>query len=241
MNDGLLKYLQNAIGPGTLNIRRVQLWDLYSRVPVYLDADLARKTYDLFNYAQKGPGIQAVNSVAASPIYKPTAADTNIDSPGNNPYDMFVHGLACDFQNLQSTPGTVGTVNDMAFWPTQKAAMLADTEIHLKLNETEVDKLTLIDAPAAGGVVGFGAFGTSAALTVGASMQSAANGWPDAGNFRNYLNEGPFFIEANSTIEMGGTFGNSLLTANFGYKPAATAAPTVFLRAALKGMRIWAI
>lgn len=241
MNDGLLKYLQNAIGPGTLNIKRVQLWDLFSRVPVYLDANLATQTWDLFNYAQKGPVIQAINSVATSPPYKPRATDTNIDAPGNNPYDMFVHGLAMDYQNLQSTPGTVGTVNDLAFWATQKGAMLADTSAHLTLNETEVDELTMIDAPAASGVVGFGSFATSAALTVGASAHAVSNGVPDAGNFRSYLNEGPFFIEANSTIVMGGTFGNSMLTANFGYKPAATLAPTVFLRGVLKGMRIWNI
>ncbi len=241
MNETLLAFLQNAIGPGTLKIKRVQLWDLYSRVPVYLDADLASKPWTLFNYAAKGPAVNAVNGVATSPPYKPTPADTNIDSPNNNPYDMFVHGLAMDWQNVQGTPGTVGAANDMAQWPTLKQALLLDTFAQLTLNDTDVDKLTMIDAPAAGGVVGFGAFGTSAALTTGASMQSASNGAPDAGNFRNYFNEGPFYIEKNSTITMTGVFGNSLLTANFSYKPAATLAPTVFLRADLKGMRIWGI
>lgn len=238
--QGLTEYLQNAIGPGTLKIKRVQLWDLYSRIGVYVDANLAKLPWSLFDYAA-GDSLVAVNAVATSPAYKSNDVDTNLVSPGNNPYDMFIHGVAMDFQNLQSTPGTVGTVNDMTFWQTQKQAMLSDTYMQFTLNDVEVDKTTLIDCPAAGGVAGFGAMGTTAALTTGASQGAVTNGWPDAGNFRNYFNEGPFFIEKNSTIKMTGIFGNTMLTANFGYKPAATAAPTVFLRSALKGMRIWNI
>lgn len=240
MNPQLLQYLQDAIGPGTLTIQRVQLWDLYSRRPVYLDADLKGKELVLFNY-KVGDVISAVNSVATSPPYQASKADTNLDSAGNNPYDMFVHGLSMDYQILAATTGTVGTANDLATWPSLKAALLMDTYVMLKLNDTEVDKLTFIDAPAGNGVAGFAAMGTTAALTVGASMQGVTNGNPDASNFRNYLNEGPFFIAKNSTILMEGQFGNSLLTANFTYKPAATLAPTVFVRARLVGMRIWKI
>lgn len=236
----LINFLENAIGPGTLKIKRVQLWDLYSRQPVYLDANLTAQGFSLFNY-KAGDNVIAVNSVAASPPYRARKADTNIDAPNNNPYDMFVHGMATDVQNLQATPGTVGAANDKATWADTKQAILEDTELELDLNDTVVDKFTMIDAPAASGVAGYAAMGTTAALTLGASINMPSNGLPDSGNYRNYLNEGPFFIEANSTIKMTGEFGNSLLTANFIYKPAATLAPTVFIRAVLKGLRIWNI
>lgn len=241
MNGGMKAYLEKAIGPGTLNIKRIQLWDLYSRLPIYLTADLANQNWELFNY-KPGDDVQGINRVAASPPYRATLADTNIDSPFNNPYDMFVHGLAMELQVLQHDPGTVGAADDLTFWRQSAQAILMDTYATLELNDTLVDKLTLIDAPAAGGpFMSAASQGTTAALTVGASQAALTNGFPEAGNFRNYLNEGPFFIEANSTIKMKGLFGNSLLTAEMTYKPANTGRPRVFLRAVLKGMRIWNI
>lgn len=238
--NGMAKYLENAIGPGTLDIKRVQLWDIYSRRPVYLDANLAGQEWRLFDY-KVGDVIAAVNSVAASPPYRSTKADTNLESAGNTPYDLVVHGLAMDYQLLQYIPGTVGTANDVAFWANAKGPLLQETYAELNLNDTLVDKLTAIDAPGAGGPAGFASQGTSAALTVGASISGVANGLPQAGNYRDYLQEGPFFIAENSTILMSGTWGPSALTASMVYKPASTAAPTVFLRATLKGMRIWNI
>lgn len=238
--NGMAKYLENAIGPGTLKIKRVQLWDIYSRRPIYLDANLAGQEWRLFDY-KVGDVIAAINAVALSPAYRAGQADTNLDSAGNSPYDLVVHGLSMDYQVNQYIPGTVGAVNDLAFWPAGKQALLQETFATLSLNDTDVDKLTAIDAPGAGGVAGFAAMGTSAALTVGASMSGVSNGLPQASNYRDYLQEGPFFIEQNSTILAKGTWGPSALTANMGYKPAATAAPTVFLRMTLKGMRIWNI
>lgn len=241
MQPGLKDYLQAAIGPGTLKIKRVQLWDLYSRLPMYLTADLAGKNATLFNY-KKGDAIEIVNAVAGSPDYRATLADTNIKSPFNNPYDMFVHGLAMEVQVLQHTSGTPGGDDDISAARQSCQAIMMDTFVALTLNDTEVDQLTVIDAPSAGGpVLSGGAMGTTAALATGASMSALTNGIPSADNFRNYLNEGPFFIVANSTIEMKVNFGNSLLTAEMVYKPANTLRPRVFLRAVLKGMRIWNI
>lgn len=239
MQPGFFQYLQDAIGPGTLPIKKIQLWDLYSRIGLYLDEDLKGQNFTLFDYA-KGNAIEIINADNTSPKYTATMADTNIKSPGNNPYDMFIHGISMSVQCLQHTSGTPGGVDDISAFRQSAQAILQDTYVTLKLNDTEVDQFTLIDAPEAGGpFLSGGAMGTTAALATGASMSALTNGFPDASNYRNYLNEGPFFIVANSTIEMAGIFGNSLLTAEMTYKPDKTLRPRVFIRAVLKGMRIW--
>jgi hypothetical protein len=234
----LQSVLDASVGPGTLQIKRVQLWDLYSILPMYNDSNLNGLQADLFNFKPNdvisGPGF-----TSSSPAYKASRADTNIDSPGNIPFDMFIHGMSLDLINRQYTSGTVGTVNDMANWPFVKAAMLSDMYAYLKINDNELDRLTFLDAPAGGGVDGFASQGTSAALTTGASMSAVNNGQPHVSNYRSYINEGPFFSKQNSTLAMSFQFGNSALAASTVYKPAATGAPAIFVKAVLRGFRIW--
>lgn len=241
MNDivsWLQSVLDRSIGPGTLRIQRVQLWDLWSIMPFYNDANLNGQTFELFTFAPQqtvsGPGF-----TAASPAYKATKADTNIDSPGNIPFDMFIHGLSLDIINRQQTSGTVGTVNDMQAFQFYKAAILSDIYAYLKLNDNEVDRLTFMEAPAAAGFDGYAAQGTTAALTVGAFTGVLNNGQPHVSNYRSYANEGPFFAAKNSTLQLAGQFGNSALAASTIYKPANTGAPALFLKAVLRGFRIW--
>jgi len=236
--DFLQSVLGNAVGPGVKQIQRVQLWDLWSTLPMYNDSDLAGKKASLFTFKENdvlsGPGF-----TTASPAYKASAADTNIDSPGNIPFDMFIHGISFDFINRQQIPGTVGSANDLVFWNAAKAAYLTDTQLAFNLNNTDLDLFPAIEAPAAAGMWAAGAMGTTAALTAGASLSANSNGWPSAGNYRNYSNEGPFFAPENTTIKVNMNFGNSWLAANTVYKPANTGAPAIFAKCVLRGFRIW--
>jgi hypothetical protein len=241
--NGVQSYLQQIVdranGPGVLNIKRVQLWDLYSTKPMYNDTNLAGQNFTLFDM-KPGDAILPINGVAGtSPLYQVSDADTNIDSPGNIPFDVFIHGLGLEILNRQHTPGTVGTVNDLAFWWTSKQAFLSDIYAKININELDVDRLTWVDAPYGGGPDGFSAMGTTAALTVGASIAGVTNGQALAGNYRSYFNEGPFFCKTNSTIKFNGTFGRSLVSANMVYKPANTGAAFLFLRATFKCFRMW--
>jgi hypothetical protein len=240
--DNVINWLQGvldrSVGPGSLQIKRVQLWDLYSVLPIYNDSNLSGVTFDLFNFKPNdqisGPGF-----TTASPAYKASKADTNNDSPGNIPFDMFIHGMSLDFLNRQYTSGTPGGANDMQAWPFAKAALLSDTYAALTLNDNEVDRLTFLEAPAAAGVDGFAAMGTTAALATGASMAAVNNGAPLATNYRSYANEGPFFCKQNSTLKLQCQFGNSVVAASQVYKPANTGAPAIFAKAVLRGFRIW--
>lgn len=240
--DNIISWLQGvldrSVGPGSLQIKRVQLWDLYSIMPLYNDGNLNGVNFELFSFKPNdiisGPGF-----TTASPQYKASKSDTNVDSPGNIPFDMFIHGLSLDFILRQYNSGTPGGVNDASAWPIAKAALLSDTYAALTLNDNEVDRLTFLEAPAGAGVSGFAAMGTTAALAAGASMMGASNGTPDVANYRSYANEGPFFCKQNSTLKMQVQFGNSVLAASQTYKPANTGAPTIFAKAVLRGFRIW--
>lgn len=236
--DFLQSVMNRAVGPGVKNIQRVQLWDLYSTLPFYNDSNLAGTNATLFTFKQNdvvsGPGF-----TAASPQYKETLADTNVDAPGTIPFDMFIHGLSFDIINRQQIPGVPGTANDEAFYPTMKAAYLSDIALNLNINNLDVDILPALEAPAGAGMWGSFAMGTTAALVAGASISATSNGWPSASNYRDYSSEGPFFTPQNTTIKLGVTFGNSILAANTVYKPANTGSPALFLKAILRGFRIW--
>lgn len=237
----LQQILANSVGPGATMplMERVQLWDIYSTRPFYNDSNIAGGNWELFNFTQgsqiSGPGFVA----GTSPLYTTSYADTNLKAAGNLPFDMFIHGFSFDIINRQQTPGTVGGANDMAFYPTMKGAYLTDTYVAVNINDMDLDQLPVIEAPAGAGAWLSGAMGTTAALTVGASMQSTINGWPSASNYRNYANEGPFFCPSGSTIALKGQFGNSLLSASTVYKPANSGAATLFLKGVLRGFRIW--
>jgi hypothetical protein len=237
-----IAYLQslvnNAVGGSAAQIKRVQKWDLYSTMPFYNDSNLNGQSADLFSF-KVGDVITGPGFVAASPAYKATNADTNLDAAGNLPFDMFITGLSFDIINRQYTSGTVGTANDMANWPFLKAALLSDMYGKVTINDNDLDRLNLMEAPAGAGVWGAAAQGTSAALTVGASMVFASNGLPDVMNIRNYEQQGPMYAGQNSTIKFPVQFGNSVLTASTVYKPASTGAPTLFMKATLRGLRIW--
>ena len=236
----LQSILNAAVGPGATpgQIQRVQLWDLYSTLPMYNDSDLFGKNATLFSFKANdvvsGPGF-----ITTSPAYKATIADTNIDSPGNIPFDMFMHGLSFELINRQLVPGIVGTANDLAFWSTAKAAYLSDTALSLNINNLDVDILPVLEAPAGAGLWGSFSQGTSAALTAGASQSTTSNGWPSAGNYRNYANEGPFFFPKNTTIKAKIDFGNAWVAANAVYKPVNTGTAAIFLKCTLRGFRIW--
>lgn len=235
----LQQILGNAIGSSAAgSLQRIQRWDIYTHLPMYNDGNLNGVNFDLFNYKQ-GEVITGPGFTAASPPYKATNADTNLDAAGNLPFDMLVLGLSLDVVNRQYTSGTVGTVNDMANWPFLKAALLSDLYTTLTLNDADLDRLNWLEAPAGAGVWGAAAQGTTAALTVGASMVFASNGLPDAMNYRDYSQFGPLYMAVNSTIKMKGSFGNSVLAASTAYKPAASGAPALFLKAVLRGIRVW--
>jgi len=241
--ENVQEWLQNILdrsnGPGALKIQRVQLWDLYSTKPLYNDTNLNGQTFDLFDTKSGDTGLPVNGVAGTSPLYTYRDADTNLDSPGNIPFDMFIHGLSLDMFVRQYTPGTVGSVNDLVNWWQGKQALLTDTAATLKLNDLDVDRLTFDQAPAGSGFYGNTSQGTTAALTVGASAGNISNGIPLAGNYRSYANEGPFFCKKNSTIKFKGQFGNSVLAAAQQYKPANTGTPTIFARAVLRGFRIW--
>jgi hypothetical protein len=236
----LQQILAASVGPGSTPgmIQRVQLWDVFYTLPFYNDSDLAGKTFTMFNAAKNqqvtGPGF-----VTASPAYNLSSADTNLDAPGNLPFDLFIHGLSFDIITRQQTPGTVGTANDLANFPPMKAAYLSDLALALNINNNDLDLFTAIEAPAGAGMWGSFAQGTTAALTVGASMGATSNGWPAAGNYRNYANEGPFYCPTNTTLKLNGQFGNSILTGSTTYKPVSTGAPALFLKCVLRGFRVW--
>lgn len=231
--------LANTIGgPSANKLQRVQKWDLYSTMPFYNDGNLNGVGGALFSFGVRdtvvGPGF-----VAASPPYQASNADTNMDSKGNLPFDFLMTGLSLEVINRQYTPGTVGTANDLAFWPALKSAMMSDMYAKLTLNDTDLDRLPFLEAPAGAGIWGAMAMGTSAALTVGASQNVLSNGWPDAMNIRDYTQQGPIFIALNSTVNVNFQFGNSVLAASTVYKPVSTGAPTLFVKGVLRGLRIW--
>lgn len=233
--------LQNLNGPGILGINRTQPFDIYSRKFFALAsaADLAGQVINFFDVAIGSSYLPVGGTAGSTPQWTVQEADTNLDTPGQVPFPMIIHGLAIQVGNLQLTPGTVGGVNDLAFWPNIVNSLLNDSYCVLKINDNEWDRFNAIDAPAAGGLTGFAAQGTTSALTVGASISGVTNGLPVASNYKDYASEGAIVLPKGSRLKVTIKFGPGMLNQSGTnvYKPTISVNQPSFWRVVLKCTR----
>lgn len=228
-------------GPSALSVRRKQLWDLYSRKFFCLAsaADLAGQIVNFFDVAIGSSYLPVGGTAGTTPQWTVQESDTNLDTPGQVPFPMVFHGISIQVGNLQLTPGTVGAASDLAFWPYVVQEILNDTYVTVKINDNEWDRMLVIDAPGAGGPSGFAAQGTTAALTVGASISVATNGLPVASNYKDYATEGPLQLAAGSRLKVSMKFGPRMVnqSGTSVYLPSISGNQPTFIRVILKGYR----
>ena len=228
-------------GPGALRVARKQLWDLYSRKFFCLAsaADLAGQLVNFFDVAIGSSYLPVGGTAGTTPQWTVVESDTNLDTPGQVPFHMVFHGVSIQIGTLQLTPGTVGGVGDLAFWPYVVQEILYDSYCTLKINDNEWDRMLAVDAPCAGGLAGFAAQGTTAALTVGASISGVTNGTPHSSNYKDYSGEGPLELAAGSRLKFSLRFGPGMVnqSGTSVYKPSISANQPTFIRVILKGYR----
>jgi hypothetical protein len=231
------------LGPGGSQMKRDrQLWDLYSRKFFCLAsaADLANTALNFFDVAIGSSYLPIGGTAGTTPQWTVSESDTNLDTPGQVPFDKFViHGVALQLVNLQLTPGTVGGVNDLAFWPAVANSILYDSYVTLKINDNEWLRCNAVDLPGAGGLSGAFAQGTTAALTVGASAQAVTNGMALASNYLDFSADGPLELNKSDRIKMTLRFGPGMLnqSGTSVYKPSISANQPTAIRMILKAYR----
>ncbi len=240
----MLQIPAGAVGPGASGFKIGSQWDVYSRKQFCLAsaADLAGQSLTLFDIGIGSNYLPVGGTVNTTPQVNVTNQDTNLDTPGQMPFDFYsIQGIALQFPNTQLTPGTVGGVNDKSFWPSVVEAILYDSYCTLKINDTEFLRCLAVDIPCAGGPSGFAAMGTTGALTVGASQGAITNGAPFVNNFLSF-GQFPLNLEKSDRVKFTLTFGPSMVnqSGTSVYKPSISAAQPTFIRAILKGNKLQA-
>ncbi len=216
-------YSPDMLGPGLLGEYATSVFDAYDRIRFGFQAAINGQVLDFFQ-TPVGQPYNAIGTGAVTQIQK-TPADTNWDLTGQTQYGYIFEGISVQFHYLSALRAAAANNDSLNLEPFFNL-LIADTSVELKVNDTSMDRLTVSQAPGAGGPWSSSAMtGTEATAF---ANQTLSNGVPHASNYKSYA-QNPLWVPINQRLKVSLTFGDSVLAALVDFATVGNEAPLAWV------------